>query len=70
MSSGPPAEAFTSSGSVLGSAAPGRRERKAPEGHCATAASTSSADAWSRSTQGRRSASNTFGSARMQLCEW
>jgi hypothetical protein len=70
MSSGPPAEAFTSSASVLGSAAPGRRVRRAPDGHCATAASISSAEAATMSTQGRRSGSNTFGSARMQLCEW
>src|SRR5438552_11057139 len=71
MSSVPFPDARSSSrrSSFTGSA-PTRRVLRAPEGQRATAASTSSADAASTCTHGRRLSSKTCGSERTQLREW
>src|SRR5207249_11357428 len=70
-SSGPSADAQTSSGCCLVAAgAPIRRVRRAPDGQRATAPSTSSAVAASTLIHGRRLSSKTCGSERTQFCEW
>src|ERR687884_205828 len=55
---------------VRAAPARGRRVRNAPDGHSATAVSTSSAAAASTFTHGRPVGSNTCGSARTQFREW
>jgi hypothetical protein len=67
---GPFADAHTSVGPVVRGTEPGRRVRSAPDGHRATAASTSSAVAASTAIHGRRLSSKTRGRARTQLAEW